>query len=284
MSRFGLAIILLAITAPAPAKDDPSVRRATVRWTYHIVPSPGTETINFRCLVPRDREHWQKVVTFRFTHEPTERIHDGNDAFERFFFRNPTRPITIGVEAVVELRSVGLLNKRPKPQVGLPDAQRDALTQPERYIESDDPRIIALSKKVVGRTVEQQLESIQRITESTLERGDFDPKDRGAISAIEWGRGDCSDFADLFVALCRAKRIPAVVCEGFTIDAGLWKRKPPHHAWVMVWLDDRGWTRFDPFDVANRVAKHGAQSSWYIHLSDQRNSVPLDGHHLYRID
>jgi transglutaminase-like putative cysteine protease len=281
MLRVVTLVFLLLLSSTGAAKD--VVKRAKVRWTYTIAPAADTETIKFRCLIPRDRDTWQRVTDLQFSHAPVERITDGRDALARFFFRNPKAPVTITIDAAVELRSAGLLSRRPAVGLKLPDEERRTLTSPERYVESDDARVLALAEKVGGGTVPQQLLNIQKRVEETLERGEFDPLDHGAVAAIERGKGDCSEYADLFVALCRAKRIPAVVCEGFTIDVGLLKRKPPHHAWVMVWLADRGWTRFDPLDVASRIAKHEAQSSWYIHLTDQRNSPQLTGH-LYRID
>lgn len=274
-------IALLALAAHSAARD--VVERAKVRWTYTITPASGTKTINFKCLIPRTRDDWQRVVDVRFNHAPVERITEGRDALARFFFRDPNAPITLTIDATVELRSAGLLNRHPKAGIKLADEDRRAITSAERYIESEDPKVIALSEKIGGGTVPQQLIRIQKLVEETLDRGTYDPVDHGAAAAIGRGKGDCTEYTDLFVALCRAKKIPAVACDGFTIDAGLFKRDPPHHAWVMVWLDDRGWTRFDPLDAATRFAKHEAQSSWYIHLTDQRNSEQLSGH-LYRVD
>lgn len=281
MIRTVAVVLALVLHATVSAKD--VLKQAKVRWTYTITPAAETETIQFRCLVPRDRDAWQRVTHLQFSHAPVERISADQDALARFFFRNLKAPITLTIDASVELRSASLIARRPAAGNKLTDGNRVRFTSPERYIESDSPQVVALAERSGGGTIPQQLIGIQKCVEEVLARGEFDPLDHGAVAAIERGKGDCSEHADLFVAICRAKKIPAVVCEGFTIDAGLWKRKPPHHTWVMVWLEDRGWTRFDPLDVSSRLARHEAQSSWYIHLTDQRINDHLNGH-LYRLD
>lgn len=70
----------------------------------------------------------------------------------------------------------------------------------------------------------------------------------GAVNFIEQGIGDCIDYSDLFVASCRAKRIPARVVTGVICDYGdnLW------HAWAEVYLNMYGWVRIDPTFGDNR--------------------------------
>jgi transglutaminase-like putative cysteine protease len=60
-------------------------------------------------------------------------------------------------------------------------------------------------------------------------------------SALETGWYDCQLGSALFVALCRARQIPARLAAGHV----LYRRAPTNHYWAEVWFDERGWTPFD---------------------------------------
>ncbi|WFP49176.1 DUF3488 and transglutaminase-like domain-containing protein [Methylomonas sp. EFPC3] len=64
--------------------------------------------------------------------------------------------------------------------------------------------------------------------------------------------GFCSHYATAFVYLLRAAEIPARVVGGYqggrfnTLGGFLEIRQADAHAWAEVWLDGKGWVRFDP--------------------------------------
>ncbi|NOQ36652.1 MAG: DUF3488 domain-containing protein [Methylococcaceae bacterium] len=64
--------------------------------------------------------------------------------------------------------------------------------------------------------------------------------------------GFCSHYATAFVYLMRAANIPARVVAGYQggefnkVGKFLEVRQANAHAWAEVWLEDKGWVRFDP--------------------------------------
>ncbi len=68
-------------------------------------------------------------------------------------------------------------------------------------------------------------------------------------------QGFCGHFASAFATLMRAGGVPARIVTGYL--GGEWNpigryylvRQSDAHAWVEVWLEDRGWTRVDPTAV-----------------------------------
>ena len=64
--------------------------------------------------------------------------------------------------------------------------------------------------------------------------------------------GYCEHFSSAFTVLMRAAGIPSRVVTGYAGGyrnpvGGYWLvRKSDAHAWVEIWLPDRGWTRLDP--------------------------------------
>ena len=78
-------------------------------------------------------------------------------------------------------------------------------------------------------------------------------------------RGFCEHFAAAFGTLMRAADLPARVVVGY--QGGQWNpfsghytvREADAHAWTEVWLENRGWVRFDPTGfVAPERVEYGA--------------------------
>jgi hypothetical protein len=60
-------------------------------------------------------------------------------------------------------------------------------------------------------------------------------------SVLETGWYDCQLGSALFIALCRARGIPARLAGGHV----LYRRAPTNHYWAEVWFEELGWTPFD---------------------------------------
>jgi transglutaminase-like putative cysteine protease len=64
--------------------------------------------------------------------------------------------------------------------------------------------------------------------------------------------GFCEHYAGAFVFLMRAMGVPARVVTGYQggeinpVDGYLEVRQADAHAWAEIWLDQRGWVRYDP--------------------------------------
>jgi hypothetical protein len=141
--------------------------------------------------------------------------------------------------------------------------------QPEECIESNDPLIISIAKKIVGTETNphKMAYKIFKFVIKTL-RYEAIPEDKGALWALKNGKGKCAEYACLFVALCRAVGIPSRVRYGLVLDYGERTTKA-EHAWAEYYLENYGWVPTDPswklFDkmdnhhfafVKNRTASH----------------------------
>ncbi|MET3108631.1 transglutaminase-like putative cysteine protease [Oxalobacteraceae bacterium GrIS 2.11] len=64
--------------------------------------------------------------------------------------------------------------------------------------------------------------------------------------------GFCEHYASAFVVIMRAMNIPSRVVTGYqggeinAVDGFMTVRQSDAHAWAEIWLDQRGWVRFDP--------------------------------------
>ena len=92
----------------------------------------------------------------------------------------------------------------------------------EPHIESDHPEIAELAKTLKNRNPLKFARNAINTVNNRL-KYEIQPEEYGAAFAIEKGKGDCTEYSALFVALCRASGIPARVVAGFT-HAQNWER------------------------------------------------------------
>jgi hypothetical protein len=119
-------------------------------------------------------------------------------------------------------------------------------TAPAQYIESDNPEIIAASKRIVGNETNPYLQArrifdfVQNIRfDYSLAR--WNSTTEGALYILRSGRGVCRHHAALFVALCRAAGIPAAEILGI-----FGENAPINHGWVHFYLRNYGWVPAEP--------------------------------------
>jgi Transglutaminase-like superfamily len=123
---------------------------------------------------------------------------------------------------------------------------------PEPLIQSDDPRIQAQARQIVGRTSNPR-QAAERLTHWVYETLDkrITISVPSAVEVLESRRGDCNEHTVLYVALARALGLPARTAAGLVYLDGHFY----YHAWPEVWLD--GWVAVDPtFDQFPADASH----------------------------
>jgi hypothetical protein len=127
----------------------------------------------------------------------------------------------------------------PYPRMDL----REAL-EPEPLIQSGDPRIADLARRVTGtgRRTPSPRSAAESIAEFVFHelRKEVSFTLPSALQVFETGRGDCNEHTVFYVALARAVGLPARVAAGLVyLDGSFY-----YHAWPEVWLGD--WVAVDP--------------------------------------
>jgi transglutaminase-like putative cysteine protease len=117
-------------------------------------------------------------------------------------------------------------------------------TAPEPLLESDNPEIAALARRIVGtgsegrhpRHVAERLN--QWVHDSLKKRVTFGIP--SALQVLRMRSGDCNEHTQLYVALARSLGLPARIAAGLVYLDG----KFYYHAWPEVYLAD--WVAVDP--------------------------------------
>ena len=150
-------------------------------------------------------------------------------------------------------------------------------TRPEAFIESDDPQIVAISNQLAGDENNPYRLAL-RFYNYVIETAHYRLVGKGLLGAralLTNGEGECGDFSALFIALLRAKGIPARPVVGYWAITGTNQT----HVWAEFYLEGIGWVPVDP-----TIGQHSAsdQAYYFGNMDNQRVilekgfNIPLD--------
>lgn len=146
--------------------------------------------------------------------------------------------------------------------------------EPGRFLQSDDKQVISLAKRAVGNT-KDAAEAVRRIEAFVAEYVENKNLSVGYASAAEVvasKQGDCSEFAVLTAAMCRAVGIPAQVAVGVAyVDEFAGQRGFGGHAWNQAYVGGK-WVGLD---AAFKGTGRGGYDAGHITLA-VGNGEPID--------
>jgi transglutaminase-like putative cysteine protease len=149
-------------------------------------------------------------------------------------------------------------------------------TRPERFIESTDPQIVALAKKVAGsETNPYRLE--RKFYDYIIANFQYKLVGKGLLGAkalLKNGQGECGDFSALFIALSRAKGIPARPVVGFWAESGLHP-----HVWAEFYIENLGWIPVDPTIGKLEPSQH----NYYFGNMDNQRVILSKGFNIHLV-
>nr|WP_320193970.1 transglutaminase-like domain-containing protein [uncultured Desulfobacter sp.] len=163
------------------------------------------------------------------------------------------------------------------PHPAVPGLDNALYLKPETFIESGHALI---RKAAVPLKQSEELSTIRATYEwasKKIKYGGYTSRDRGALSALGQGTGDCTEFMYLFIALCRANGIPARGIGGYVCRQNTVLKPANFHNWAEV-LHDNRWRMADP--QGKRLFDPG---SFYIalHIMGEYVSSPLGHFHRF---
>jgi len=245
---------------------------------------PGkTFRISFVVVLPETIPGRQNILGIKYSPKPTRIFNKNGNRYAEFVFIKPDRQEKLKINIKAELLRYDLLTVREQAEkdhhedTGLKDFLKN-----EKYIEKDHAEIQQIAESIDGHT---QIDIVKNIYNYVIEHMEYtthNDNDWGAVKALQCGKGDCTEYSDLFVAICRAKNIPAMFVAGYTVQFG---DISPKHNWVEVFLQDYGWVPFDPSwgDVNNFILRDRAFSRMrpvYMYLNHIRNDEVINNSHF----
>lgn len=122
----------------------------------------------------------------------------------------------------------------------------DLFLAAEPLVQIKNPELIELANQLHHEDSGQTLHNIYDWV-STLKRSSYVARERGALYGLRKKEGDCTEFMQLSLALCRINKIPARGVSGYVISHDSRLSPGDLHDWVEIYLNG-AWQLFDPFN------------------------------------
>lgn len=200
---------------------------------------------------------------------------DGNYLAKYFLWPQQEIEIVLAGAAKTYNREIGINQGAPPGHL---DPYLTSLLQPQPFWEVKDPQItqIAAGLASSNKTSVENAKQIYDYVVSTLSYNPnkgFDNR-LGASQVLKTPTDAvCGEFADLFVALCRAAGIPARELEGYaaTNDTDRPISSDVLHAWAEFYDGNLGWVAVDP------TWGNTAKTDFFTHLDSTRLVLATHG-------
>ena len=250
----------------------------------YIISVPGkTPWVRLTTLVPQSIPDIQKINNVEYSIRPARIFTRNGNRYAEIVINNPGRieklKMTISAELYRYDLQTAISNKEKNKlqKTGFEEFLKD-----ENFIEKNNYEIREIARSINGSSEVEIVRNIYNYVLDNMEYAILGRKDRGALYALKYKKGDCSEYTDLFAALCRAKRIPARVISGIVVQSD---RKTAKHSWAEVYLEKYGWVPFDPTrgDVRYTFLRNRSFSILeprYIYFSNVRNDIVLRNYHF----
>jgi transglutaminase-like putative cysteine protease len=285
LHRAFVVILTLCLAAPSSVLAQARIakpadaNRVSFTLSFRVTAKKGTDKVTVTALVPKNIENRQKIVKIKYSQKPESEFEENGNKYARFVLNNPVGVQVIKAEVEAELYRNDLSTAGKRRHVSESEEKLAAWLKSEKYIESDDKQIKQAAKLISGADEVDTLRNIMAFVNQKVRYSGFDEADHGAVWALQQGKGDCTEFCDLFVALCRAKNIPARVCEGYTVNE-VEKADTPKHGIAEAYTRKYGWVPFDPLHVFRKNAGFDALKPVFVYLGNQRNDTVLENYHF----
>ncbi len=204
---------------------------------------------------------------------------DSGRKYIRYSLDNPQKgKFSISLYLKVWLKGYDLNN--PPLVVARPGFfARKQLLAAEKNIESDSELIRKAAEVIAdGENDVETARNIVIYIKKQLKYSGLSRGTLGAESALTKGKGDCTEYTDLFVALARAKGIMARHISGLLVRGSSFSG----HSWAEFYSTGRReWVPVDPLHIAIGATGFGIMEANYITLSASRNDRNLNYGLLY---
>jgi hypothetical protein len=251
--------------------------------SYDFSVSGQTRRLSLTALIPKTIPNRQKIIDIQYSIKPLRVFDQNGNRYAEFVFYKPEKEINIDISIKAELIKYDLVTaKRKRKTNHTLEAEHAEFLKSEKYVEKDHQEIQQIAQNIEGQTEEEIVKKIYNYVIEHLDYSKHGKGQWGAVKALKEGKGDCSEYSDLFVALCRAKNIPARVITGCTVR---FDSDSPKHNWAEVYMQDYGWVPFDPSggDIENERIRNivfGRMAPVFIYFSHIRNDEVLRNFHF----
>jgi transglutaminase-like putative cysteine protease len=276
MHRFGFLVALVLAAAPARAADPltpAALGPRTVRYTYEarFTPPAGAKVVELWLPLPREED--QRVLDVELAgsgHPTVVRLSPSGDRAAYVRLESPNGLVTIAEKATVARQEVRVVADRSRARLAEidPVAYASELASTPVIQVNDEIRKIAKHETAGKDTV---VAKARALYDWVFDHMQYDKSVPGwGLGDIPYclkvGKGNCTDFHTLFIALARTSGIPARWSIGFPVayadgkPASEPQQVAGYHCWAEFYAPGAGWV---PVDISE-ARKHPELKDYFF--------------------
>ena len=246
--------------------------RVDFRRDFHLLAEPGGKSLRLRLPAPYP-DPTQRDIEMSLTPPPGGIVAPSAPGQVEVRMPDVTHDTTVSAQAVFVFTAFQTIGGfRDFEGDRLPDDQRKLYLRPVEGLIRITPWIRQLAEDLAGR-LDDALSALRAFWDYFLYRlhigymrhYELDSADP-LRDMIRRGWLDCLGASSLFVALCRARNIPARLVRGIYLH----EDAPDFHYWAEVYVDPEGWRPVDISSPANPMPQArpvaGSEPHPYAHL------------------
>ena len=257
-----------------------------IRYSFTLQNNTNTilENVNFRAFGPVKQTSFQLTEKITATLPFDLEVDDFGNQILVFKIKRlpPYASQVITINSTLKLSSQHNVVKLDEKEKYLAE---------ERYIETSDKRLITLSNKL---TVNKKLDTAEKILKwvgGNIKYSGYIKDDRGALYALKYREGDCTEYMYLYNALARIAEIPTRGVGGFVYNEDSLLRPKDYHNWSEIYMNG-AWRVVDPQNkkfmedessfiamriIANGVNDNGSlKNTHQISISNKNMSIKMN--------
>lgn len=268
MKNYLNLILLLLTVAYSTAQDVYTFER--------VMKAEGAKTTNmltFTDILPVDLPHRQEVMSINLSNDSAHVFVEKGNKYVQFSKEDFNEAEEVSIKTTIKLYSNDLFHARKRAQKPIQEENLSAYLEKEEYLQMEDKAIQSIADSIIGTEEETVVRQIFEVVVEDLEYDNKATENQGPVAALTCGKGDCTEYAELMVALCRLKNIPARIVLGVIAQNGKNDDKNPRHHWVEVYFEQYGWVAFDPTQTDNKAGGTSFEKmpNHYIYYSYDRH-------------
>jgi hypothetical protein len=233
-------IVLILLLCSSTLLFSQKARTVDLQINYTISTLGHTDKLEFICLVPGTINKVQTVQKIKYSHPPDRKINIDGINYAVFIFDDISQNIPLQIDVLLDLYRRDLKTSKKHPLIQ--DTIPEIYLLEEKHLELSDPTVHMKAESLNHTDPLKIIKKVYNYVSLNIEYSGFNRTDIGAAQGIAQGHGDCTEFSDIFVALCRANGVPSRFIAGITTNYS----NTPFHAWPEVYLKKYGWVRIDP--------------------------------------
>lgn len=243
-----IAAVMFMLTVDSPIVNNVGALSPSAAAYYiprHV--EYGFTLSNTTDLVVRDAELWacipipetptQRLIKLTASHPYEMTTDEAGNQMLHFTFQH-VAPFD---DKIINLAVDLMLSEAPDP--GLSDNR--SYIDAETYCESGDEEIVKLAGRLRLKGILETVKNIHKWVSGNIKYSGYTRGIKGARCALDKKEGDCTEFMYLFMALCRANRIPARGIGGFICPQDSLLEPQGYHNWAEFY-DGEAWQIADP--------------------------------------